>query len=117
MSPHFPTSDFSCDFPSIVTRLPGPDRKRGPALYRYRMTFRSAEPTVAGCVTTWEVDGGRMPYQIALERDDAGNLKMHCTCADAVYRADGRFCKHIHGLLQLGHATYPVPSREERRGA
>ena len=37
---------------------------------------------------TWEVSGGRMPYQIALERDDAGSLRIHCTCADAVFRAE-----------------------------
>lgn len=45
-----------------------------------------------------------MPYQIALERDEADNLRLHCTCADAVFRAEeqGRFCKHIQGLLQFG---------------
>jgi hypothetical protein len=39
-----------------------------------------------------------------LERDEAGNLRLHCTCADAVFRAeeDGRFCKHVRGLLQIG---------------
>jgi predicted nucleic acid-binding Zn finger protein len=47
-----------------------------------------------------------MPYQIALERNEAGNLRIHCTCADAVFRAEeeGRFCKHVHGLLQVGRA-------------
>jgi hypothetical protein len=52
---------------------------------------------------TWEILGGRLPYQIALERTDEGNLRAHCTCADAVYRAEttGRFCKHIQGLLDF----------------
>jgi hypothetical protein len=56
---------------------------------------------------TWEVSGGRMPYQIALERDETGTLRIHCTCADAVFRAEdeGRFCKHVRGLLQVGRAT------------
>jgi predicted nucleic acid-binding Zn finger protein len=45
-----------------------------------------------------------MPYQIALERDEAGTLRIHCTCADAVFRAEdkGRFCKHVRGLLHIG---------------
>jgi hypothetical protein len=45
-----------------------------------------------------------MPYQIALERDEAGTLGIHCTCADAIFRAEeeGRFCKHVHGLLRIG---------------
>jgi hypothetical protein len=53
---------------------------------------------------SWEVTGGRMPYQIALERSEDGNLRIHCTCADAVFRGEeeGRFCKHVHGLLRLG---------------
>jgi hypothetical protein len=51
----------------------------------------------------WHVSGGRLQYQIALERTESGNLHFHCTCADAVYRGEneGRFCKHIRGLLQL----------------
>jgi hypothetical protein len=55
---------------------------------------------------TWEVTGGRMPYQIALERGETGTLGIHCTCADAVFRAEdeGRFCKHVHGLLRIGRS-------------
>jgi hypothetical protein len=46
-----------------------------------------------------------MSYQIALERDEAGALRMHCTCADAIYRGENeaRFCKHVRGLLYFGH--------------
>jgi hypothetical protein len=86
------------------TVLPGPDRKRSRSSYAYRLTYRNPQETGAGCVLLWEVSGGRMPYQIALERDESGNLRLHCTCADAVFRAEeeGRFCKHIHGLIELG---------------
>ena len=88
----------------LFTFLPGPDRKRAQTPYGYRLTYRNPEGKLPGCVMTWEVSGGRMPYQIALERDDAGSLRIHCTCADAVFRAEdeGRFCKHIHGLIQVG---------------
>jgi hypothetical protein len=45
-----------------------------------------------------------MPYQVALERDEAGNLRLHCTCADAIFRGEeqGHFCKHVLGLLRIG---------------
>ena len=33
-----------------------------------------------------------MLYQIALERDEAGNLRIHCTCADAIFRAEEDSC-------------------------
>src|SRR5258708_6959726 len=83
--------------------LPGPDRKRSPNKYSYRLTYCNPNQTAVGCVMSWEVSGGRMPYQIALERSEDGNVRIHCTCADAVFRAEeeGRFCKHIHGLLHL----------------
>jgi hypothetical protein len=60
----------------------------------------------------WEVSGGRMGYLIDLERDGKGNLRFHCTCADAVFRAEeeGRFCKHLRGLIQLGERG-ETPSR------
>ena|SRR5947209_810954 len=91
-------------FPTLVTLLPGPARDRAQAAYCYRLTYRSPLPDGTGCAMIWEVTGGRLPYQIALERDEAGNLRLHCTCADAVFRAEneGRPCKHVHGLLQLG---------------
>ena len=84
--------------------LPGPDRKRTASPYSYRLTYRNPEAAAPGCVMTWEVTGGRMPYQIALERSETGTLGIHCTCADAVFRAEdeGRFCKHVRGLLRIG---------------
>jgi hypothetical protein len=91
-------------FEVVRTELPGPDRQRSPVVYNYRLLYRSADSAAQGCVMSWEVTGGRMPYQIALERDEADNLRLHCTCADAVFRAEelGRFCKHIQGLLHFG---------------
>src|SRR5262249_48157200 len=91
-------------FPVLLTLLPGPDRKRSETLYTYRLTYRNPDTAEPGCAFIWEVSGGRSAYQIALERDQGGNLRLHCTCADAVFRAEeqGRFCKHVHGLLQLG---------------
>jgi hypothetical protein len=88
----------------LFTHLPGPDRKRSRTRYGYRLTYRDPDQKAVGCALTWEVSGGRIPYQIALERDAAGNVKLHCTCADAVFRAEdkGQFCKHVRGLLQFG---------------
>lgn len=90
--------------------LPGPDRKRSPGVYQYRLAYRSREPEKMGCVGLWEVLGGRMPYQIALEHDEADRFIWHCTCADAVYRAEdeGRVCKHIRGLLEFS-PMLPTP--------
>jgi hypothetical protein len=87
--------------------LPGPDRKRSPTSYGYRLTYRGPEVDAAGCVLLWEVTGGRTCYQIAVERDDAGNLHLHCSCADAIFRAEaeGRYCKHVRGLLEIGRAA------------
>jgi hypothetical protein len=101
--------------PSLyLTVLPGPDRRRSRTLYHYRVAYRSADPARPGCVALWEVVGGRSPYQVALERDDAGHYYWHCTCADAVYRAEdqGRCCKHVHGLLAFGA---PLPAFVPRR--
>jgi hypothetical protein len=95
-------------FTLFLTVLPGPDRKRSGSLYHYRVTYRNPDPQAPGCVTHWEVVGGRMPYQIALERDEYGRHYWHCTCADAVYRAEeqGRVCKHVEGLFTFGQ---PLP--------
>ncbi len=89
---------------AVVTLLPGPARKRTSRLYSYRLTYRNPDYEANGCVMTWEVEGGRTPYQIAIERAPDGGLRLHCTCADAVFRAEpeGRFCKHIRGFLHLG---------------
>src|SRR5262245_40610707 len=88
----------------LVALLPGPDRKRHENLYLYRSTYRNPDAEAVGCVMTWEVQGGRLPYQIAVEREENGSLRVHCTCADAVFRAEGegRFCKHVRGFLEWG---------------
>lgn len=109
----------TCPRPStLVTLLPGPGRRRDTTAYSYRVKYRSPEPHTPGCVLQWEVSGGRAVYQIDLERDEKRNLRLHCTCADAMFRAEdeGRFCKHVHGLLQFSQPAYPCP-RPVSRGA
>lgn len=89
----------------IFTELPGPTRKRLTSPYCYRMTHRADNTREPGCVLMWDVMGGREIYQIALERLNDGGLHWHCTCADAVYRGDGRHtCKHVKGLIEQGRA-------------
>lgn len=90
--------------PAVLTTtfLPGPDRKRTPAAYHFRVTYRNPAPAEPGCVMTWDVTGGRLPYQIALEQTPAGDRRWHCSCADAVYRGEddpGHACKHVRGLM------------------
>ena len=88
---------------TMTLEIPGPDRKRNLAAYSYRVAYRSPDPDATGCVSVWEVEGGRLPYQVALERTDRATLRWHCTCADAVYRGDKderRQCKHVQGLLE-----------------
>lgn len=88
-------------FGQMKLALPGPDRKRAPAEYAFRVTYRGPDFTDTGCVMTWDVTGGREPYQVSLERTDAGGLRWHCSCADAAYRGDGdarHLCKHVAGL-------------------
>jgi hypothetical protein len=83
--------------------LPGPDRKRTPNVYTYRVTYRNPQPGAIGCSMTWDVHGGRLVYQVALERTEAAKLRWHCTCADAVYRSDDdpqHICKHVQGLIE-----------------
>ena len=84
--------------------LPGPTRKREPSAYCYRLTYRNPDPADVGCVLLWDVHGGRQPYQIALERESAGTLRWHCTCADAVYRGEDapHVCKHVRAMQALG---------------
>src|SRR5947209_4582583 len=96
--------------------LPGPTRKRAPQSYCFLLTYRNPEPEAAGCVLLWEVQGGREDYQVALERQDDGVLRWHCTCADHSYRSEteGKVCKHVRGLLALGRpATQPGDGSEE----
>jgi hypothetical protein len=88
----------------MIAVLPGPDRKRTQSLYRYHLTHRSEGPG-PGCLAQWAVEGGRLSYQVALERDDQGRLHWHCTCADAVYRGEDdahHVCKHVRGLHEFG---------------
>jgi hypothetical protein len=96
---------------AVFTLLPGPARARTEVPYRYRLTYRNPDRDAPGCLMLWEVSGGRLPYQIALERDDAGRQRLHCTCADAVFRAEAesRVCKHVSGLLAFGRPPHPVP--------
>ena len=97
----------------LFTFLPGPDRKRAQSPYAYRLTYRNAQAKLPGCVMTWEVSGGRLSYQIALERTEEGDLRWHCTCADAIFRAEneGHHCKHVKALLSLGR---PRPADAEK---
>ncbi len=88
----------------LAALLPGPGRKRVHSEYLYRLRYVNTGPEEAGCVMTWEVHGGRLTYQIAVERGVDGRLRCHCTCADAVFRAEaeGRPCKHVRGFLDWG---------------
>ena len=88
----------------FVVTLPGPTRKRERSPYCYRLVYRSPHPGGEGCTLLWEVFGGRLTYQVALERESGGGLRWHCTCADAVYRGENEphTCKHVRGLIQLG---------------
>src|SRR5688572_22847130 len=47
----------------VMKVLPGADRKRTPGLYCFRVTYRNPDGLEPGCVMTWEVSGGRTPYQ------------------------------------------------------
>jgi hypothetical protein len=85
----------------VHSTIPGPDRKHTAATYVYRVVYwqRASEP---GCRLMWEVTGGRMPYQIAVEQTERGKLRWHCTCADAIFRGEkeaNHQCKHIRGLM------------------
>jgi hypothetical protein len=91
-------------FAIVTVVLPGPDRKRSPAPYQFRVTYRNPEPAEPGCVMTWAVSGGREEYQVAAERTDDGHVNWHCTCPDAIYHGEHRHaycCKHVHGLQAL----------------
>ena len=88
----------------LFTLLPGPDRKRLSRPYGYRLTYHNPDREAVGCVMLCEVTGGRLHYQVALERDGGGALRLHCSCADAIFRceSEGRICKHVRGLLEIG---------------
>ena len=108
-------SDSSPSPVILATVLPGPSRKRVQSPYLYRLTYFNSDLEGAGCLTLWEVQGGRMAYQIAVEREESGRLRCHCTCADAVFRAEeeGRICKHVQGLLDLGRQLSPAEQSPE----
>jgi hypothetical protein len=108
--------DLSQELAELQITLPGPERRRQLRAYSYRLTYVNPEQK-QGCQRLWEVTGGRQSYQIALERDPRGNLHLHCTCADAIYRKDneGRFCKHVLGLLELGKRPGQVVENWEPR--
>jgi hypothetical protein len=92
------------------TTLPGPSRKRMPSPYCFRITYQNPKPDADGCVLAWDVMGGRDIYQVALERLPSGQVRWHCTCADAVYRGENQpqhTCKHVRGLQALGRPTMP----------
>jgi hypothetical protein len=96
------TADHRPASPHILyADLPGPTRKRTHSPYCFRLTYRGPDPWATGCALLWEVHGGRMTYQIAVEREADGGLRWHCTCADAVYRGEDfpdYQCKHVRAL-------------------
>lgn len=95
----------------LILTLPGPDRRRSLAMYQYRVIYRNPKPDETGCVMTWDVSGGRLPYQISLERTTDGGLMWHCSCADAVYRGEddpAHLCKHVRGLIDTLPVAPPV---------
>jgi hypothetical protein len=116
-------ADRVCENPNLlVASLPGPTRKRASSPYCYRLTYRNPDPRAVGCSLLWEVHGGRLTYQIALEREETGRLTWHCTCADAVYRGElveNHCCKHVRGLRAHRRPFSPVastaPARNEAR--
>ncbi|MCI0705803.1 MAG: hypothetical protein L0241_32480, partial [Planctomycetia bacterium] len=100
----------------VTVVLPGSDRKRTPAPYHFRVTYRNPEPIEPGCVMTWAITGGREEYQVSAERTESGNVRWHCTCPDAIYRDDPEHthrCKHVQGLLALLESA-GTPVRRER---
>lgn len=106
-------------FAVVNVVLPGPDRKRSPAPYLFRVTYRNPEPDEPGCAMTWTVIGGREEYQIAAEREAGGHINWHCTCPDAVYHGENRHahrCKHVQGLHAMLE-TIGSPVRRERAAA
>jgi hypothetical protein len=96
------THEYQTHERDLSALLPGPDRMRSPKVYYFRLSYRNPTDGAVGCVMTWDVYGGRMPYQIAVERREDQHLTVHCTCADAVFRREeeGRLCKHVQGFLE-----------------
>ncbi len=116
--PHQTVED-EATFVGLVTLLPGPDRKRQPKSYLYRLIYRNPVPGGVGCVSTWEVEGGRLVYQVSLERQETGQLRWHCSCADAIYRGEdeGRPCKHVIGIMKASAEVPTWAGQDVRRTA
>jgi len=112
------TAPAKPSFTLLTMLLPGPDRKRTPSPYHFRVTYRNPHPSDVGCVVTWEVMGGRDEYQVALERTPDRDLVWHCSCPDAVYHGtyhNAHCCKHVQGLVQhfetIGNPVRRLPAR------
>lgn len=86
-----------------VFQLTGPTRRQGQVPYLFHLIYRASGTKHLGCVLLWMIQGGREPYQIALERTEYGQMIWHCTCADFVYRRnrEGCHCKHVNALAAL----------------
>jgi hypothetical protein len=119
-----PPSGHDDALPGVAwaTLLPGSDRKKTQSRYVFRLRYCNTVPWALGCVMTWEVKGGRLTYQIAVEREADGRLRCHCTCADSVFRAEnqGRACKHVKAFLAWAGAGPEAPDGSTvpvRRGA
>src|ERR1700722_7062276 len=100
-------------FAIATAMLPGPDRKRLPAPYQFRVTYRNPDPVEPGCVMTWSVAGGREEYQVAAETTDDGPIGWHCALPDAVFHGTYRHaycCKHVHGLQALLNSAGRLPA-------
>ena len=102
--------------PTLLTLLPGITRKRLPHVYQFRRTYTRTPGDDTTCLATWDVLGGREPYQIASEQTSNGDVLWHCTCADATFRGTTKYyrCKHVRGLLELANElALPVPQAEQ----
>ena len=102
--------------PTLLTLLPGITRKRLPHVYQFRRTFTRSPGDDTTCLATWDVLGGREPYQIASEQTSNGDVLWQCTCADAVYRGKTPYyrCKHVRGLLELANElALPTPQAKQ----
>ncbi len=111
---HTPCLDTPTKIGMLLRLLPGPTRKREPRLYCFQITYRAPNDSHSGCLMTWDVQGGRELYQIALERMDNGQLRWHCTCADATFRGEtknGHLCKHVRGLLECSPPVSEAPDQ------
>ena len=64
----------------------------------FRLTYRSRDPKADRLYAALGRIRRRSEYQIAVEREEGGCVRWHCTCADWVYRNEDfpdYQCKHI----------------------